>query len=220
MTALRAGAPTGSPAGAAAKLPAGAATNRKVEKGQATRRQLVAAATSLFAERGYEATSVEAVLEEAGVSRGALYHHFEDKRALFEAVLEQVEADLAARVLAAAEESGDPRRSLQAGCVAWLASLRDPVVRRIVLVDAPSVVGWERWREIDECHWFGLLKTGLAEALPEGRHDATTVDVLAHMLLAALNELAFVIARAEDAEAAARAGEVALRDLLERLVAA
>jgi AcrR family transcriptional regulator len=195
------------------------AVNRKVEKGQATRRQLVAAATRLFAARGYEATSVEAVLDEAGVSRGALYHHFEDKRALFEAVLESVETDLAAVVLRAAEASGDPRKSLQAGCRAWLSSLRDPVVRRIVLVDAPSVVGWERWREIDECHWFGLLKEGLAEALPPGRHDPTTVDVLAHMLLAALNELAFVIARAEDTEVATRAGEAALSDLLERLLA-
>jgi len=193
--------------------------NRKVERGQATRRQLVAAATRLFAERGYEATSVETVLEEAGVSRGALYHHFEDKRALFEAVLETVEEDLAAVVMAAAEKSGDPSRSLQAGCVAWLQSLRDPVVRRIVLVDAPSVVGWQRWREIDECHWFGLIKAGLAESLPPGRHDPAGVDVLAHMLLAALNELAFVIARAEDTEAAARAGEAALGDLLERLLA-
>jgi AcrR family transcriptional regulator len=196
------------------------AVNRKVEKGQATRRQLVSAATRLFAARGYEATSVEAVLDEAGVSRGALYHHFEDKRALFEAVLEAVEEELAARVLQAAEMSGDPRQSLRDGCLAWLGSLRDPVVRRIVLVDAPSVVGWARWREIDECHWFGLLKAGLAESLAPGRLDPTTVDVLAHMLLAALNELAFVIARAEDTEAAAQAGEKALGDLLERLLAA
>jgi AcrR family transcriptional regulator len=196
------------------------AVNRKVEKGLATRRELVAAATRLFAERGYEATPVEAVLEEAGVSRGALYHHFADKRALFEAVLESVEEGLAAVVLAAAEKSGDASRSLQAGCLAWLQSLRDPVVRRIVLVDAPSVVGWARWREIDECHWFGLIKAGLAESLPPGRHEGTTVDVLAHMLLAALNEVAFLIARAEDTEEAARAGEAALSDLLERLLAA
>jgi len=81
------------------------------------------------------------------------------------------------------------------------------------------VVGWQRWREIDECHWFGLIKAGLAESLPPGRHDAAGVDVLAHMLLAALNELAFVIARAEDTEQAAQAGEAALGDLLDRLLA-
>jgi AcrR family transcriptional regulator len=198
------------------------AVNRKVEKGQATRRQLVAAATHLFATRGYEATSVEAVLEEAGVSRGALYHHFEDKRALFEAVLDEVEVDLATRVLAAAQGAREPSQSLRTGCLAWLRLVRDPVVRRIVLVDAPSVLGWARWREIDECHWFGMLKEGLAESLPAEKLEPVSVDVLAHMLLAALNELAFVIARAADsdaADAAARAGEAAVDALLGRLLA-
>jgi AcrR family transcriptional regulator len=192
--------------------------NLKVEKGLATRRQLVATATELFAAQGYEATSIDNVLDAAGVSRGALYHHFPGKEALFEAVLEDVEAQLAADVVAAAEATGDPRTSLQAGCLAWLQRLRDPVVRRIVLVDAPAVVGWARWREIDECHWFGLLKSALAESLPPSRLDATSLDVLAHMLLAALNELAFVIARADDPEAAAQAGQAAVVDLLGRLL--
>ena len=193
--------------------------NVRVERGQATRRQLVAAATALFAARGYEATSIEAVLEEAGVSRGALYHHFEDKRALFEAVLDTVESDLAATVMAAAQDVADPADMLQAGCLAWLGQVRDPVVRRVALVDAPAVLGWERWREIDECHWFGLLKSALAESLPPSRLDATSLDVLAHMLLAALNELAFVIARADDPDAAAHAGQAAVVDLLGRLLA-
>jgi AcrR family transcriptional regulator len=193
--------------------------NLKVEKGQATRRELLAAATQLFAAQGYDDTSIDNVLEAAGVSRGALYHHFAGKEALFEAVLEEVEVQLAAEVTAAAEATGDPRQMLQAGCLAWLQRLRDPVVRRIVLVDAPAVVGWARWREIDECHWFGLLKSALAESLPPSRLDATSLDVLAHMLLAALNELAFVIARADDPDAAAQAGEAAVVDLLGRLLA-
>jgi AcrR family transcriptional regulator len=197
-------------------------TSSRVEKGQATRRQLVAAATDLFAARGYEATSIEAVLEAAGVSRGALYHHFADKRALFEAVLEDVEATLAARVHTEAMEKADPAdpaSALRAGCLVWLRLIRDPVTRRIALVDAPAVVGWARWREIDECHWFGPLKAALAEALPPQRLDPTSLDVLAHMLLAALNELAFVMARAADPDDAARAGEAALVDLLERVLA-
>jgi len=193
--------------------------NVRVERGQATRRQLVQAATALFAARGYEAASIEAVLEEAGVSRGALYHHFEDKRALFEAVLDTVEGDLAATVMAAANDVADPADMLTAGCLAWLGHLRDPVVRQVALVDAPAVLGWERWREIDECHWFGLLKSALAESLPPSRLDATSLDVLAHMLLAALNELAFVIARADDPDAAAHAGQAAVVDLLGRLLA-
>jgi len=195
------------------------ASNLKVERGLATRRQLVATATDLFAAQGYEATSIDNVLDAAGVSRGALYHHFSGKEALFEAVLESVEEQLAADVVAAAEAAPEPRLALQAGCLAWLQRLRDPVIRRIVLVDAPAVVGWQRWREIDECHWFGLLKAALAEALPPSRLDATSLDVLAHMLLAALNELAFVIARADDPEGAARGGEAAVVDLLGRLLA-
>jgi AcrR family transcriptional regulator len=197
----------------------GEGLNLKVEKGLATRRQLVATATGLFAAQGYEATSIDNVLDAAGVSRGALYHHFPGKEALFEAVLEDVEAQLAADVVAAAAAAEDPRNALQAGCLAWLQRLRDPVVRRIVLADAPAVVGWARWREIDECHWFGLLKSALAEALPPSRLDPVSLDVLAHMLLAALNELAFVIARAGAPEAAARAGEAAVVDLLGRLLA-
>ena len=193
--------------------------NLKVERGLATRRQLVATATQLFAEHGYEQTSIDTVLDAAGVSRGALYHHFNGKEALFEAVLEDVEAQLATHVVEAAAKAPEPRLELQAGCLAWLQRLRDPVIRRIVLVDAPAVVGWQRWREIDECHWFGLLKSALAEALPPSRLDATSLDVLAHMLLAALNELAFVIARAGDPDAAAQAGEAAIVDLLGRLLA-
>ena len=194
--------------------------NRRVERGLATRRQLVTVATRLFAERGYESTPIEAVLEEAGVSRGALYHHFEDKRALFEAVLQAVEEGLAQRVMQrTAEEALGPSDMLRAGCVAWVRLVSEPVVRRIALVDAPSVLGWERWRQIDECYWFGLLKEGLREALPAGRLDEVGVDVLAHMLHAALNELAFVIARAEDAGAAASAGEAAIDALLGRLLA-
>ena len=193
--------------------------NLKVERGLATRRQLLATATELFATQGYEATSIDNVLEAAGVSRGALYHHFPGKEALFEAVLESVEEELAAEVVIAAGAAEEPRLALQAGCLAWLQRLRDPVIRRIVLVDAPAVVGWQRWREIDECHWFGLLKSALAEALPPSRLEAASLDVLAHMLLAALNELAFVIARAGDPEAAAQAGEAAVVDLLGRLLA-
>jgi len=193
--------------------------NLKIERGLATRRQLVATATDLFATQGYEATSIDNVLDAAGVSRGALYHHFPGKEALFEAVLESVEEQLAAHVVAAAGAAEEPRLALQSGCLAWLERLRDPVVRRIVLVDAPAVVGWQRWREIDECHWFGLLKSALAEALPPSRLDPTSLDVLAHMLLAALNELAFVIARAGDPDAAAQAGRAAVVDLLGRLLA-
>jgi AcrR family transcriptional regulator len=194
--------------------------SKRVEQGQTTRDRLLAAATRLFAIRGYEATAIEAVLKETGVSRGALYHHFANKEALFEAVLEAVEHDIAQVVLAAASGTSDPVEGLRAGAFAWLDFARDPVVQQIALIDAPSVIGWERWREIDEDHGFGLLKAGLQGAAGEGRVRAESVDVLAHMLLAALVEVAMVIARAEDADAALSRGKAAVDDLLRSLLEA
>ena len=192
--------------------------SRKVEQGHATRRDLVATATRLFADRGYEGTSIEAVLQETGVSRGALYHHFSSKEALFEAALEEMEATIARDVAAAAGELEDPVEMLRAGSLAWLRMAGDPVIQQIVLIDAPSVVGWQRWREIDEGNSFGLLKTALQGAADKGRVPAGSVDVLAHMLLAALIEVALVISRAEDTAAATRQGELALEELLGRLL--
>jgi len=189
--------------------------SRKVEQGQATRRELIAIATRLFVAHGYQGTSIEAVLREAGISRGALYHHFDGKEALFEAVLDQVEANVAQRVAKAARDAADPVEALRAGSHAWLHLARDPTIRRIALVDAPSVVGWEKWRAIDERYAFGMLKGALAAAAAAGRVRKELVDVLAHMLLAALAEVALVIARAKDSRAAVRAGEAAVDELLD-----
>src|SRR4029453_5269277 len=135
--------------------------SRRIEEGQATRRELLRIATRLFVAHGYQGTSIEAVLREAGISRGALYHHFDGKEALFAAVLDQVEADIAGTVAAAGGGIDDPVEALRAGCHAWLRLAREPTVRRIALVDAPAVVGWEKWREMDERYAFGLLKGAL-----------------------------------------------------------
>src|SRR5215472_2996945 len=121
--------------------------NRKLERGQATREQLLAVATRLFAERGYDDTSIELVLQESGVSRGALYYHFKSKEALFEAVLDGVGQDVAGRLQAAMAGTTDIPSALRAACLGWIRLAGDPVVQRIVLVDAPSVLGWQRWRE-------------------------------------------------------------------------
>jgi AcrR family transcriptional regulator len=189
-------------------------------RGQVTRKQLVDIARRLFAERGYEGASVEAVLRESGVSRGALYHHFDNKEALFEAALESVEADIAHKTARAARGVTDPVAALRAGCVAWVRLAGDPVVQRIVLIDAPSVLGWERWRAMDERHGFGLIKAALQAAAEGGRLPTELVDSFAHMLLAALNEIALLVARADDREAAIRDGEAAVDALLVRLLGA
>ena len=191
----------------------------RVEQGQATRQQIVVVATDLFARHGYEGTSIEAVLAASEVSRGALYHHFASKEALFEAVLERVEQGIAKRIVAAASVGPDAVGRLRAGCLAWLRIAEDPTAQQIALIDAPSVVGWQKWREIDGRHAFGLLKGALAAVAAEGRIRPELVEVLAHMLLAALLELALVIARADKPRAALKTGEAAVDELLQRLVA-
>lgn len=195
-----------------------ATRDRRIARGRATRERLVATARELFGRDGYDATSVEAVLREAGVARGSLYHHFENKTALFDAVLDQVVADVAEAVAGAARAAPDPVASLRAGCTEWLRMALDPAVQRIVLLDPPAVVGWSRWREIDEQHTLGGLRTSLELIAREGRLPAGNVDLLAHMVLAAVNEAALMIARAEDPEQALRQGREAVDTLLDRLV--
>lgn len=195
-------------------------TNRKIAQGETTRAELVAVGRRLFAARGYDGTSIEDVLREARVSRGALYHHFASKDALFAAVLETVEADVARVIGKAAAGIADPVDSFRAGCDAWLRLARDPEVRRIALLDAPAVVGWQQWRAIDERYAFGMLKAGLQAAAAAGRIRADLVDVLAHMLLAALAEVALVVARAGDGTKAVQQGRAAVHELLDRLLGA
>ena len=121
--------------------------NKRVERGQDTRLRMVSVATRLFGQLGYEATSVEAVLHDSGVSRGALYHHFSSKESLFEAVLEAIEAEIAAATIAASRDVADPVEALRVGCDTFLALAQTARVRQIVLIDAPGVLGWHRWRD-------------------------------------------------------------------------
>ncbi|MDR0359296.1 MAG: TetR/AcrR family transcriptional regulator [bacterium] len=194
--------------------------NRKAERGQATRDRLVAVATRLFAELGYEETSIEQVLHESGVSRGALYHHFGGKEALFEAVLEEVEQDIGRRLQADIAEADGLLALIRAGCLGWIRMTADPVIQQVLLVDAPSVLGWQRWRELDEQHTLGEIKALLAAVAQEGRLDPAQVDLMAYVWIAVMNEIALYIARAEDGEAARREGEAVVDTFLQRLLGA
>jgi len=191
----------------------------KAERGQATRHHIVAEATGLFAELGYEAASIEAVLSACGISRGALYHHFAGKEALFTAVLEAEEARVAAALMASAQGKTNPLDMLRAGCSAWLhMAASDSAVRRIVLTDAPSVVGWDVWRDIDSRYGLGMLKAAFRLAAELGHLKQSRVDTYAHALLAVLTEMALLVARAEDQSAAAEAGWDAVELVLSRLM--
>jgi len=189
-------------------------------RGQATRKRIVEVATDLFADRGYEATSIEAVLERAGVSRGSLYHHFAGKDRLFDAVVEAVHARVGEATLAAVTASGETEALglLKAAELAWIRLAGDPVVRRILLIDAPTVLGWRRWRDIEAQAGLGMLKEVLGQAADAGRVPPEHVESFAHILLAAGNEMALVIALADDVPAAQASAEAAVEEFLTRLL--
>ncbi len=187
-------------------------------RGQATRERLIAAARELFGERGYEATPVEAVLAASGVARGALYHHFTSKAELFDAVADEVFAEIAERTMRAADAGGeDARERIREGSREWLAMALDPAVQRIALLDPPTVLGWERWRGLDEQHTLGGLRAAFELLEGEGRIPEGEGELFANMLLAALNEAALFIASATDQPAALELARGALDTLLDRL---
>jgi len=170
----------------------------------------------LFAERGYADVGTQEIVQAAGVTRGALYHHFRGgKEELFQAVLVQISAEIAKRVASVALAQEDPWDALVAGIDAFLEACATPEVQRIVLVDGPSVLGWDVWRAIDHDYGLGLVQAALQRAVDAGSLLPHPTSALAHVLLGALHEAAMVVARADDPEVArAEMGEM-VRRLLE-----
>jgi AcrR family transcriptional regulator len=195
-----------------------AASGKRAAQGRATRGQLIEVATRLFAEHGYEGTSIEAVLSAAGVSRGALYHHFAGKEALFEAVVSAVSEQVTVKLTETVQGCADPLDAMRTAALAWIDLAADPVIQRVVLVDAPSVLGWDRWRAMDDGRTLGAMRVMLQAISDSGRLPAELVGPFSHMILAALDEIVLVIARAPDSEAALAEGRTAVQALLDRLL--
>ncbi|CAI9419476.1 TetR/AcrR family transcriptional regulator [Nocardioides sp. T2.26MG-1] len=170
----------------------------------ATRAALIGAARPLFAEHGYAAVSTDQIARAAGVTRGALYHQFDGKEELFAAVFEQVEAELVAQLGAgiAAADPTDAVAMLRADIAGWLAACAEPEVHRIVLIEAPAALGWERWREIGRHYGVGLVEEAVQSLVDAGAVPPQPVRPLAHVLVGALEEAALYAARAEDRQAA------------------
>ena len=161
-----------------------------------TRHALVAAGRALFGTLGFAATSVDDLARHAGVTTGALYHHFTTKADLFETVFEQLEAELSERSNVAARTARTPLAGLKVGFDAFLDASLEPDVQRIVLVDAPAVLGVDRYYEIDEKYAHAPIFAALRAAQRDGSIDATDLDVLAQLLLGALMQGGMLIARA------------------------
>lgn len=189
----------------------------QAERSAATRQALLDAGRALFAERGFAGAGQEEIVERAGVTRGALSHHFATKQGLFLAVVHDVQGDVAALIGRAAMEGGDPMEQLRLGCLAFLDAAMDPSVGRIVLLDAPAVLGWQTWREIDAVHGLGLVTEALDAVMDAGLIDRQPVQPLAHLLLAALNEAAMLVANADDPVGTRALMGVTVERLLARL---
>lgn len=172
----------------------------QAERAAETREALIAAARLLFAAHGFADAALETIVRAAGVTRGALYHHFADKTELFAAVFEQVEGEVAVRMAEAIAASGrtDPVEVMQLGADFWLDASSDPEVQRIVLVDAPAVLGWARWTEIGNRYNIGMVRALLTTAVETGRIPPQPIEATALTILGAMREVTLYVARAED----------------------
>jgi AcrR family transcriptional regulator len=172
------------------------------------------AARRLFTERGYAAVPAEDIVAAAGLTRGALQHHFGGKRELLRAVFEQLEAETTSQVATAIAGATGSWAAATMGLSAFLDACQDPAVIQIALTDAPAVLGWAEWRAIEADHGLGLITAGLELAMVEGVIRRQPVTVLAHLILSAVIEAALLIARAADTAAARTDAEQALLALL------
>lgn len=178
----------------------------QAERTAATRALLVGAARKLFADKGFAEVSTEAIVKAAGVTRGALYHQFDDKAGLFAAVYEDVErdlvADIAQRIMVA--QPPNPLEAMRAGARLFLDLCSAPDVQQIVLIDAPAVLGWDRWRAVGMKYGLGVIEGMLTHAIAEGVVAEQPVRPTAHVLLGALDEAALFVSRASDRDQARR----------------
>jgi len=189
----------------------------QAERSETTRAALIAAGRRLFAARGYAAVGTEEIVREAGVTRGALYHHFAGKRELFAAVYEQIESEITEQLAASVVPGASVLETLQRGADEFLDHCLEPEVQQIVLLDAPAVLGWEEWREIGARYGFGLIEALVKAGIESGEIREQPVKPLAHALLGALDEIAMLVARSDDPRAAREEAGDTLAGLVEAL---
>jgi AcrR family transcriptional regulator len=192
------------------------ARRTQAERTAATRALLIGAARKLFADKGFADVSTGAIVAAAGVTRGALYHQFDDKAGLFAAVYEEAERDLVADVAEGitAAQPGDPLEAMRVGARLFLDRCAAPDVQQIVLIDAPAVLGWDGWRAVGVKYGLGVIEAMLAHAIAQGAIPDQPVRPTAHVLLGALDEAALYVSRAADRDRARKEMEAVSDRLL------
>ncbi|MFC9257290.1 TetR/AcrR family transcriptional regulator [Amycolatopsis thailandensis] len=189
----------------------------QTERSQSTQAALITAARKLFADPGYAAVPADEIVRAAGVTRGALYHHFGDKQGLFRAVIEQIETEITEELKAFGQSVDDPWAAAIGALSHFLDVCLRPEVVRISLTDAISVLGWPAWRELENRYGLGLITEFLEGVAAEGRLVDGPIPELAQLVLSACAEAALMIAHAEDPEAAKEKSLAALVALLSGL---
>ena len=184
---------------------------------QATRAAIVKAAKRLFGERGFASTTMDNVATAAHVAKGAVYHHFETKEALFETVFDEVSQDLVGEVDRVARSEKDVLAAMAAGTQAYFAACARDATGQIVLRDGPAVLGWERWREIDARHFGGGFPLALTRAMDDGLIARQPVEPLSRLLLGAVTEAAVACSAGGDLHQTGAEYARAFRTLLDAL---
>lgn len=176
---------------------------RQEERRSRTRAAILVAATKKFGNAGFAETTVDAIASDASVAKGAVYHHFQNKEELFECVFEEVSTDLAKTVASTAQTARDPLENLMDATRTYFRLCSEPSVSRITLQDAPSVLGYERWRALDNLHFGGVVAGGLGLAMQAGAIASQPIEPLSNIVLAAIQAAALDCAAQADFEAAA-----------------
>jgi AcrR family transcriptional regulator len=171
--------------------------NKQAARSEATRQAIVAAAAKLFGTKGFFDTIMDEIASAAGVAKGAVYHHYPSKQSIFEAVLRYKSAALASELRDQVTQAPDVLAMLTRGTAAYFAACADGPTGRIILKDGPAVLGWARWREIDEEHFGQAIPRSLSVAMEQGLIDPQPVPPLARLLLGAITEAAVACAESE-----------------------
>ncbi|MGH3438013.1 MAG: TetR/AcrR family transcriptional regulator [Sciscionella sp.] len=193
------------------------ARSRRLEYSESTRQALVDSAIDLITKRGYAGTALDEISKRARVTKGALYHHFSGKQALFEAAFNAVESNAMRRLAEIVAEPQDPWAAAMTGLRTYIKICLEPSYQRIVVHEGPVVMGWERWREAEDHFSFGLIRDTVQSMIDSGAVEAVPVEVTSRLLFGALSAAATVIATASDQKQASVEVITAVERMLERI---
>ncbi len=191
--------------------------SRRDEYAEITRAAIIEAAIDLFASTGYAKTSIDTVADAARVTKGGVYHHFSDKADLFEAAFIAMEERLLAKVSAAVAGIDDPWQLMEAGIEAFLDECGNAHFRRIALQEAPAALGWDRWKQIEERYFLGMVQAGLEGLAQAGLIELPSTELAARVFLAAAGEAGLTVARARNPRAQRQQAAVLLMRVLRGL---